>query len=226
MRERFHLRLTHKIMAIGIVGLVGLLAFGAIYRIGSWSADASRAIAGNARSISDLNKQLSIDMLEARRNEKNFEQRRNESYAKNHAELVAAINRDFDQLQVLLQSGGMSGLSEKIRLARDGFKSYAGDFAALLSAEIKLGLNETLGLSGSLRAAVHDIEARLKEIDNPRLTSWMLMMRRHEKDFMLRRDQKYVGELKKAAAEFLKTLTAAEIPSALTAEITLKLEKY
>jgi methyl-accepting chemotaxis protein len=42
----------------------------------------------------------------------------------------------------------------------------------------------------------------------------------------LRRDQKYVGELKKAAAEFLKTLTAAEIPSALTAEITLKLEKY
>jgi len=226
MRERFHLRLTHKIMAIGIVGLVGLLAFGAIYRIGSWSADASRAIAGNARSISDLNKQLSIDMLEARRNEKNFQQRRNESYAKNHAELVAAINRDFDQLQVLLQSGGMSGLSEKIRLARDGFKSYAGDFAALLSAEIKLGLNETLGLSGSLRAAVHDIEARLKEIDNPRLTNWMLMMRRHEKDFMLRRDQKYVGELKKAAAEFLKTLTAAEIPSALTAEITLKLEKY
>src|SRR5713226_9762899 len=226
MRERFHLRLTHKIMAIGVVGLLGLLAFGAIYQIGNWSAEASRAIAGNARAISDLNKQLSMEMLEARRNEKNFQQRRDESYAKRHAELVAAINADFDRLQALMQSGGMSDLSDKIRLAHDGFKNYASDFASLVSTEIKLGLNETLGLSGSLRAAVHDIEAKLKEIDNPRLTSWMLMMRRHEKDFMLRRDQKYVAELKKAAAEFSKSLAAAEIPSALTAEIALKLEKY
>ena len=33
-------------------------------------------------------------------------------------------------------------------------------FAALSQAEVKLGLNEKLGLSGSLRAAVHDIESR------------------------------------------------------------------
>ncbi len=78
----------------------------------------------------------------------------------------------------------------------------------------------SLGLSGSLRTAVHDIEARLKDIDNPRLTSWMLMMRRHEKDFMLRRDQKYAGELKKAAAEFMKALAAAGIAPDVTAEIT------
>jgi methyl-accepting chemotaxis protein len=226
MRKRFHLRLTHKIMAIGVVGLAGVLAFGAIYQVGSSSQDASRAIAVSTRTISDLNKQLSIEMLEARRAEKNFQQRRQESYAKGHAELVVSINRDFDQLQLLTQSGGLSGLSEKIRLAHDGFKSYARNFAALVSTEVKLGLNETLGLSGSLRAAVHDIEAKLKEFDNPRLTSGMLMMRRHEKDFMLRRDQKYVGELKKAAAEFSKSLAAAEIPSAVSAEITLRLEKY
>ncbi|HEY0911598.1 MAG TPA: methyl-accepting chemotaxis protein [Bradyrhizobium sp.] len=226
MRDRFHLRLTHKIMAIGAVGLLGLLAFGAIYQIGTRSQEASRAIAANARNISDLNKQLQIDMLEARRNEKNFQQRRNESYAKSHAESVAAVNRDLDRLQTLTQSIAVGGLPEKVRLAHDGFKNYAGDFVALVDAEIKLGLNETLGLSGALRTAVHDIEARLKEIDNPRLTSWMLMMRRHEKDFMLRRDPKYAGELKKAAAEFLNVLAAAGIASAVNAEITQKLEKY
>ena len=226
MTLRLHLRLTHKIMAIGLVGLLGLLAFGAIYQIGSRSQEASRAMAANARMISDLNKQLLIDMLEARRNEKNFQQRRNEAYAKTHAELVVTIDRDFNRLQTLIQSSGVSVLSEKVKLAREGFKSYAGDFAALVAAEIKLGLNETLGLSGSLRTAVHDIEARLKDIDNPRLTSWMLMMRRHEKDFMLRRDQKYAGELKKAAAEFMKALAAAGIAPDVTAEITEKLDKY
>jgi methyl-accepting chemotaxis protein len=54
----------------------------------------------------------------------------------------------------------------------------------------------------------------------------MLMMRRHEKDFMLRRDQKYVGELKKAVTAFSKMLAAAAIPPAQVAEITSKLEKY
>jgi len=224
--NRFHLRLTHKVMAIGLVGLLGLLAFGAIYQIGSRSQEASRAVAVNARAISDLNKQLLIDMLEARRNEKNFQQRRNESYAKAHAELMVTIDRDFDRLQTLIQSSGVSALSEKVKVVREGFKSYASDFAALVVAELKLGLNETMGLSGSLRNAVHDIEARLKDIDNPRLTSWMLMMRRHEKDFMLRRDQKYAGELKKAAAEFVKVLTTADVSPDVTAEITQKLEKY
>src|SRR3954453_16649377 len=101
----FSVRLTHKVMAIGIVGLTGLLAFGAIYQVGSWSQDASRTIANSAREISDLNKQLSIEMLEARRNEKNFQQRRNETYAKSHAELIGPINRVFDEVERLAAGG-------------------------------------------------------------------------------------------------------------------------
>jgi methyl-accepting chemotaxis protein len=226
MREPFHLRLTHKIMAIGIVGLVGLLAFGAIYQIGSWSQDASRAIAGNARTISDLNKKLSMEMLEARRAEKDFQLRRDEAYSKSHAELSTTIDRDFQQLETFVRSSGINDISEEIGVAHNGFKNYLREFGTLAQAEVKLGLNETLGLSGSLRTAVHDIEAKLKESDNPRLTSWMLMMRRHEKDFMLRRDQKYVGELKKSAAEFSKLLASADMPPALKADIVQKLEKY
>ena len=222
----FSVRLTHKVMAIGIVGLIGLLAFGAIYQAGSWSQDASRTVAKSAREISDLNKQLSIEMLEARRNEKNFQQRRNESYAKSHSELVVKIDRDFGRLEDLTRAADLGALTEKVKLAHDGFRKYAADFANLVGAEIKLGLNETLGLSGALRGAVHDIETKLKEIDDPRLTSWMLMMRRNEKDFMLRRDQKYVAEIKKSAAEFSKALSAVAIAPPVMAEITAKLATY
>jgi methyl-accepting chemotaxis protein len=220
------IRLTHKIMAIGVVGLIGLLAFGAIYQVGSWSQDSSRSVANNARMIFDLNKQLSIEMLEARRNEKNFQQRRNESYAKAHAELVAVIDRDFTRLEALTRSSDLGALLDKVKLAHDSFKKYSLDFTSLVAAEIKLGLNETLGLSGALRGAVHDIEARLKEIDDPRLTSWLLMMRRNEKDFMLRRDQKYVAEIKKSGAEFTKALSAVAIAPPVMAEITSKLANY
>src|ERR1700712_969343 len=111
------IRLTHKIRAIGVVGLFGLLAFGAIYQIGSWSQEASRSVAKGARAISDLNKQISIEMLEARRAEKNFQQRRNESYARTHAELVVAIDRDFGRLEDLTGSDGLGALLEKVKLA-------------------------------------------------------------------------------------------------------------
>src|SRR6185436_14821054 len=216
----FSVRLTHKVMAIGIVGLMGLLAFGGIYQIGSWSQEASRTVAKGAREISDLNKQLSIEMLEARRNKKNFQQRRNESYAKSHSELVVKIDRDFGRLEDMTRAANLGALTEKVKLTHDGFKKYAADFAGLVGAEIKLGL------SGALRGAVHDIETRLKEIDDPRLTNWMLMMRRNEKDFMLRRDQKYVAEIKKSAAEFSKALSALAIAPPVMAEITAKLATY
>lgn len=220
------IRLTHKVMAIGLFGLVGLVAFGAIYEIGSLSQDASRNVANRARAIADLNKQLSIEMLETRRNEKNFQQRRNESYAKAHAELIGPINRDFDEVERLMSAADMGALSDKMKQAQEGFKRYTTDFNALVAAETRLGLNETLGLSGSLRAAVHDIEAKLREIDDPRTTSWMLMMRRHEKDFMLRRDPKYVAEVKKAAVEFSKAIEVVAVPTAVMNDITAKLQKY
>ncbi|KYG98280.1 HAMP domain-containing methyl-accepting chemotaxis protein [Bradyrhizobium sp. DOA1] len=220
------IRLTHKVMAIGLFGLVGLAAFGAIYEIGSLSQDASREIANRARAIADLNKQLSIEMLEARRNEKNFQQRRNESYAKAHGELMGQINRDFEEMERLTAAGGMRALSDKMNQAHAGFKRYAADFGAQVTAETRLGLNETLGLSGSLRTAVHDIEVKLKEIDDPRTTSWMLMMRRHEKDFMLRRDPKYVAEVKKAGVEFSKAIEVVAVPTAVMHDVTSKLQKY
>ncbi|WP_295846670.1 HAMP domain-containing methyl-accepting chemotaxis protein [Tardiphaga sp.] len=222
----FSFRLTHKIIAIGIVGLTGLMTFGAIYQIGSWSQDASRVAASEDRAISDLMKQISIKMLETRRAEKDFQLRRDESYSKRHSELTAGIDRDVEKLKSTARASGFNSILEKAETVQRSFASYVKNFAGLVQADIKLGLNEKLGLTGSLRGAVHDIETRLKEIDDPRLTSSMLMLRRHEKDFMLRRDEKYVGELKKTATEFSKSLANAAIQPAVKADIAKKLEQY
>ena len=222
----FSIRLTHKIMAIGVVGMIGLLSFGAIYQAGSWSQDSSRAVAVEGRALASLNQQISIKMLEARRAEKDFQLRRDEAFVKRHAELSAGIDRDLEKLKSMVRSSGLNTIPDKIDVVRRGFADYVKNFAGLAQAEVKLGLNEKLGLSGSLRAAVHDIESKLKEIDDARLTSSMLMLRRHEKDFMLRRDAKYVVELKKTAAEFSKSLASVNIDPAIKADIVKKLEKY
>jgi len=219
-------RLTHKIMSIGIIGLLGLGAFGLIYILGNSSRDVSRIAAEDARKISSLNQRLAVDLLEVRRSEKDFLLRRDQTYSKRHAEKAAIVTRQLEQLRSLARSSGDHALAGKVDQVAAGFDGYTREFTKLEQAEINLGLDEKLGLSGSLRAAVHDIEAKLKETNDPRLTSGMLTMRRHEKDFMLRRDAKYVDELNKSASDFSKAVAASELAPATKAEIEQKLQKY
>jgi methyl-accepting chemotaxis protein len=222
----FSLRLSHKILSIGLVGLFGLVVFGAIYLFGSASQEASRKMAEDARNISTLNEKLARDLLDARRAEKDFMLRRDEASSKRHASLTANINREIDQLAASVKVNGLATLSDKVATLSKGFAEYQGRFAALEQDEIRLGLNEKLGLSGSLRGSVHEIEDKLKEVDNSKLAAGMLMMRRHEKDFMLRRDRSYVDQLQKSASDFEKAVAASDLAPAMKAEIADRLKKY
>ena len=103
---------------------------------------------------------------------------------------------------------------------------YATRFNNVVSAQRLIGLNENQGLQGKLRDAVHTVEKRLAEFDQPRLAVLMLMMRRHEKDFMLRGEEKYGEELKKRVNEFEPALAKTELPPALKVEIKGLIDTY
>ena len=82
------------------------------------------------------------------------------------------------------------------------FIAYNTKFAELNASLINLGLDEKSGLQGGLRAAVHSAEVKLAKLDQFELTTKMLMMRRHEKDFILRGTQKYIDRLNSRVDEF------------------------
>jgi len=224
--KTFSLRLSHKILLIGIVGILGLAVFGSIYLSGNASQEASRTIAEEARKVSVLNDRLGRDLLNVRRAEKDFLLRRDEESSKRHASLTANINSDIDRLGASIKAAGFVSLSDNIAIVAQGFGDYRKQFSALEQNEIKIGLSEKLGLSGALRGSVHDIEAMLAQVDNSKLAAGMLMMRRHEKDFMLRRDRAYLDQFEKSANEFAKAMQASDLPSAMKTDIEGKLQKY
>ncbi len=55
-----------------------------------------------------------------------------------------------------------------------------------------IGLTEEQGLRGELRSAAHRVERAFREAGDHLLLSELLMLRRHEKDFLLRHKLKYV----------------------------------
>ena len=90
----------------------------------------------------------------------------------------------------------------------------------------KLGLTPDTGLEGSLRGSVHEIEASLAGFKDSRLNELMLTMRRHEKDFMLRRDVQYRDQFKQAVTTFAEAVAASAVPAADKADIGKLLSAY
>ena len=92
---------------------------------------------------------------------------------------------------------GKPDLARQIEAMQASLKKYQANFIAVVEQKRELGLDEKSGLEGRLRASVHDIESRVEALHEQSLMLTMLTMRRHEKDFMLRRDAKYGDEMKK-----------------------------
>jgi methyl-accepting chemotaxis protein len=220
-----HFRLSHKIVSIAVVGVVGLLALGGLYLIGDASQEVARRQDDSARSLGELQNKALVTLLKLRRTEKDFLLRKDEKYVRVHEEMSKEIAADLSELQ-RRSGGGQDDLSRKLAAIETGYQAYRTHFVALATARLKLGLTEDRGLEGSLRKSVHEIETSLKGFEKPSLTVTMLMMRRHEKDYMLRGEEKSLTEMKTRAAEFSAQLAASDIPSDARTTLSGKLATY
>ncbi len=225
-RFRIGVRLRYKVAAIGLVGIAGLIVVGAIYLASTTKREKIHAASNEARDLVFLTNKLAINLLQSRRAEDDLVLRGAEEAVDQHSDFVEAAGQDLASIQVRARASGAADLDGAVEQIRAGIESYAKHFAALAAAKGALGADENAGLEGTLRDSVHGIESRLKEFHEPALTVLMLMMRRHEKDFMLRRDGKYGEEMKKRAAEFARALASSPIPAAAKDDISTKLAAY
>jgi methyl-accepting chemotaxis protein len=222
----FAVRLTHKIAAIGVIGVAGVILVGGIHLFGETAMAVYRDAAENARTLFELNNKIEVKLLEGRRAEKDFLLRNDPKKADEQMGIGKAALADIDMLHGKLIAVGKSELARQIEAMSASLKQYQAHFAAVVEAKQQLGLDEKSGLEGRLRTSVHDIEARVDQLHESSLLVGMLMMRRHEKDFMLRRDAKYGDDMKKQASEFAATIENSHIPEAAKSEIKQKLADY
>lgn len=83
------------------------------------------------------------------------------------------------------------GLSTELKELENSFEDYHTLFFQLVEVIKQKGFKD-YGLVGQMREKIHDVENRIAEIENnEQLSVYMLMLRRHEKDYLLRKDLKY-----------------------------------
>ena len=96
-------------------------------------------------------------------------------------------------------------------------------------------LNEKSGLQGKFRDAVHAIERTLKKnsdssMENAMLNSsleiTMLIMRRHEKDYLLRGKQKYVDENHAATNKLISAIESSSLEAGIKQTLLKQADEY
>ncbi|WP_412471308.1 methyl-accepting chemotaxis protein [Halobacteriovorax sp. RT-2-4] len=106
------------------------------------------------------------------------------------------------------------------------FKEHSKNFGNTRST-LKIEGDSKSGLRGELRSYAHDIEKKIKKYDlNPSFMISLLNLRRHEKDFLLRRTKSYVDKAKSEGEKIKKELIARKYKQYVYSDVSKSVNDY
>jgi len=165
-------------------------------------------------SQNDVKELVSL-LSEARKAEKDFilYDRKSVTFLENatssntekHREKINHMKRLLSTLQ---EDAVVSNLDLKAQIDTigRGVENYARSFARLVSLMHRRGFKDH-GLEGEMREYVHSLQDTKSDAEKV----YAYGLRRHEKDFMLRKDEKYVTRLHILADEFQEFVSTADM---------------
>ena len=167
---------------------------------------------------------IKSSMLELRKHEKDFFARKDLKYVDKFSSTYQDTASKAADLNLSLVSQGMQ--IEEAQAVVEQLAQYSKLFMQSVEVQKKIGLHAKDGLYGTLRSSVHTAEELLKGQSAYRLTSDMLMLRRNEKDFMLREAPKYIDKFEKNIAVFQSDLEQSPFNASLKAQVSQAIDDY
>ena len=152
------------------------------------------------------NTETALVFHEARSDERDFISAPNETSVTDHAKDMKETFAGVAKLQSIHKEGEVLAIVSQLDKT---LHAYNDKFANVVALQREIGLTQDKGLMGALRASVHQIESRLDGVGDEHLSAQMLMLRRHEKDFLARGDKSYADKLEATFVEFTKGIDAA-----------------
>ena len=218
-----NLKLLVQINLIAGLACIGFIIIGSSFLNGEAKIESiEREVADDIHAL-EVAEGVRYQFLNARRREKDFLLRYDAKYIEKHDEVMRRID---EQLKVLQAIPVMQDKKKEISEISSLLKQYEIKFKTVGDNWLEIGLSEKDGLRGTLRKAVHNVETELKKYNNDGLTVTMLMMRRHEKDFLLRLAPKYIGRMDKRLEEFTADLGKSDIPQDAQGDILKLMQAY
>jgi methyl-accepting chemotaxis protein len=218
MLKRFrNFSIKWQLMIVGSIAAAGLLVllasqFTAIKQISS--LEKSHAMVIETRA----------GMLMLRRNEKDFMARKQLKYVDQFSHNYQLLLQTLEQLKQNLQQQSLDVAAVPNLVSQ--LEKYKVAFLQLVELQKQVGVDPKSGLYGALRNAVHEAEAQLKQLGQVQLTKDMLMLRRREKDFMLRHDLKYLKKFNTDYALFMQDMESSNLAANARSSVNQAMKIY
>ena len=211
---------------LGGFGLVSILliilAVVSITTLGTVDQETQKVI-DNTITMKEKALDMDVNMLEARRSEKDFFARHDLTYVDKVKASMVVVNKDAEDIQKLDVPQERKDMSVKMITAADGYQKAFLETVELVKTK---GLDENLGLQFEMRSAVAVIEAEITKQNNDQLMADMLTLRRNEKDYIMRQDVAYQKKLHDNEKILQNHLAASTLPQNIKDDINAKLLIY
>ncbi|AFI84820.1 methyl-accepting chemotaxis protein [Methylophaga nitratireducenticrescens] len=200
-----------SLMVVGIVILTVMLGLGmhSLVQIGQSAT---------------LSLEAETTMRNLRINEKDFLDRQDLKYQVAFNDNHSLIKQQLSQLVSDLKEENI--YIENIPHLLDLLEQYHSAFSGIVVLRQTIGLSHKEGLYGNLRRSVQEAEKMLADFQNDTLLKDMLMLRRNEKDFMLRRDGSYFETFNNNLSVFYQTLQQSYLNDIEQDQISNLMTKY
>lgn len=215
-------KIAHRVSMLALAALCGIAVIAGML-LWQRQMEARYRVAEDALIQRDGVLTTLVDALhESRLNQKDFLLSRDMNSVAQFDQTMGKV----EQSVASLGGGAAPQTRAKLGALAQGVVAYGDRMKALVAKNAELGLTPAEGLEGAMRNGVHSIEKLIDVVANAEIRASMLMMRRHEKDFILRRDEAYVAK-HAAEVETFKALVKLEYrPGAERQRIMDALEIY
>ncbi|MDQ6994917.1 MAG: methyl-accepting chemotaxis protein [Mariprofundaceae bacterium] len=218
-----NLPIRMKLLLPTLVMVLGFLIAAASYWQGLQKIADSEQYQQDLNALSKTMMNLTLNVSYALQHEKDFLWRKDLRYLNMHQQdvkkiiaTIQSIQKQSDSLQLSLDTHSLQSLTE----------TYQQKFSKLLDNTFIIGLNEHSGLRGKIRNTIHAVEAEIDQSHQLDLRNSMLQMRRHEKDFLARKQLVYINQMKQEYDIFDALLQKSKLSPKQKKDIDEKMNAY
>ncbi len=216
------IKISHQLSLLGLIVFCGFIGVGLVY---GYSYQAQEAVWTQQRHVEksiQLVDSIHVAILKIFNKEKDFLQRFKVADVDKHNQIVDELDKGLNEFATIA-SESQSVMVDTIRRS---LVAYQAVFQQMVTLQIQIGLNAESGLQGEFRDMVHRIEKSLASTDDLKLTNAMLQLRRNEKDYLMRQEDKYVDQFNKNISHFFEILTVSDIADPIKVEIQKEITNY
>lgn len=165
---------------------------------------------------------LELGLTTLRREERDFVADKDERHISTFTALFADYLSDIAALRAQMQDMALD--DTMLAALEPAMLAYRDSFETLAAKQRDIGLDHESGLYGALRQAAHDMEQVVQ--DKPSLYASLLLIRRHEKDFMLRRSDAYYSRFMTTLSDLRGQLIFSDLDFETLAKVQGSLRAY